>query len=257
VILGQPGTFAVCLHLVTLWALAKEHDALAGITLAVSSYKPQIGALVGAFLLLWALRFGRRRFLISAVVAFGALMAASFALLPSWLGDWLAQAAQYAGYTRIGSPVWVIAHLYLPFLGTPGEVALSGLLVALMGWAWWRVIWRREAALFDWTAALTLAVTHLIALRTATPHFVAYLPILVFAFREVARADRRLGAVKVAGLMIAINVGLWALFLSTVVRQFEHAINYLPVPIGGLALLWLMRARWWRGRPARAEAGAA
>lgn len=255
VFLGQPGTFVVCLQMVALWALGKNRDVLAGVLLAISTYKPQIGLLIIPFLLLWGLRYGQRQFVIAFVVASAVIVGASFLLLPSWLGDWLAQVAQYTGYTRIGSPVWVIAHVYLPFLGTPGEVVLTVLALLFLAWTWWRVLWRREAALYEWTAALTLAITHLIALRTATPHFVAYIPVLVFTFCEVARADRRTGNLKVVGLMVALNVALWALFLSTVVRQFEHPANYLPLPLGSLALLWLMRRRWWAVRPRPVAAG--
>ncbi|MBX3082633.1 MAG: DUF2029 domain-containing protein [Anaerolineae bacterium] len=257
VILGQPGTFVVCLQIVALWALAKDRDVLAGVLLAVSTYKPQIGIFILPFLLLWGLRVGRRRFVIVFIVSFAALMLASFLLLPAWLGEWLQQTAQYTGYTRIGSPVWVIAHVYLPFLGTAGEIVITALLVLFMLWAWWRVIWRREHNLFDWTAALSLAVTHLVALRTATPHFVAYLPVLVFSFRELARSDRRTGTGRVLIAMLALNVALWVLFLTTVEGRFESPLCYLPIPWGSLILLWLMRNRWWNARPSVKLQGAA
>jgi hypothetical protein len=250
--LGQPGIVVYFLEVLTLWALAKHrvnYDHVAGAALALSTIKPQMGFLIVPFLLLWGLRARRWRFVGAFVVVWGGLMLASFILQPSWFGDWLSQLRLYPEYTAIGSPVWIIAHVYLPFLGQIGEMAINILLVVLMMWAWWRVLWRRDSALFDWTIALTLTVTHLVALRTATPHFVVFSYVLVFYFREITRANRRSGPLIVAGIMIALAVGLWVLFLTTVVNRFEHPVVYLPLPFGSLILLLLTRQQWWRAKP--------
>ncbi len=247
--LGQPGVAVACMELIALWALAKDHDTLAGIVLAVSTLKPPVGIFIVPFLLLWGLRYRRWRFVISFSALFGVLFIASFLLLPSWLSDWLKQVGTYSGYTEIGSPVWIITSIYLPFLGTPGELVIDGLLVLLMLWAWYRVLLRREIALFDWTAALTLTITHLVAPRTATPHFVVFVLVFVFYFREIMRADYKDGARLVAGIMISTTVILWTLFLTTLTGKLEHPINYLPLPFGALMALWIWRRRWWEARP--------
>lgn len=252
IFLGQPGVVVVCLHLITLWALAKDRDLVAGIVLAISTYKPQLGFLFYPFLLLWALRVRRWRFLSAFVATFGALMLISFVLEPTWLRDWLQQISQYTSYTEIGSPVWVINQRLLPF-GSAGEWIMNAALMVFMLVYWWRVIWLRQYALFDWTAALTLVITHLIALRTATPHYVAYYCVLVFCFRELARSNRRTGTWLALGAMLALLVISWAIFLTTRDRSFEHAINYVPLPLGALVVLWLMRQRWWSARPSIRE----
>ncbi len=239
--LGQPGTMVVCLEIVALWALAKNHDVLAGFVLALSTFKPQLGFLIIPFLLLWAARSGRWRFVISFVIVVGVLFGASFVLLPSWLTEWLAQTSLYTSYTRIGSPVWIVANIYLPFLGQPGELAISAILVGLVLWAWVPIIWRRDNSLFDWTAALTLTVTHLILIRTATPHFVVTLLVIVFYFRELYRSG---GPWPVLATMIVLTVGLWWLFLATLVNHFESPVVYLPLPWGSLILLVLTWRRW-------------
>lgn len=86
-LLGQPGTFVACLILLTIWALAKGHDTLAGVLLAISLIKPTVGFLIIPFLGLWALRFRRWRFVISFVGLSAVLVMTSFILLPSWLSD--------------------------------------------------------------------------------------------------------------------------------------------------------------------------
>ncbi|HVO41199.1 MAG TPA: glycosyltransferase family 87 protein [Aggregatilineales bacterium] len=253
--LGQMGTVVACLELLTVWALVKGYDAPAGVLLAISTFKPQIGFLIIPFLLLWSLRFRRWRFVVSFGWAALVILGLSFALLPTWLTEWLAQTASYAGYTRTGSPVSIVTTDLLPFLGRPGELGINAALVILLLWAWVHALWKREAAWFVWTAALSLTVTHLIAIRTATPHFVVFLIVLVFCFREImrlrigsGRALATVGAIMVAATMIALGIGLWVLFLATLENRFESPLNYLPLPFGCLIILCLTRRRWWAER---------
>jgi hypothetical protein len=242
--LGQPGTVVVCLELLTLWAIVRGHDIPAGIMLAVSTFKPQLGFLILPFLLLWALRFKRWRFLSALTVTGIVLYGASFLMVPSWVTEWLAQTRLYTGYTQIGSPVSIITGDYLPFLDGAGELILSVLLMIAVLWAWYQVLWQRRTDLMIWTAALSLTVTHTIALRTATPHYVVFLIVLVFGFRELYRTDPRWGSALVLAAMIILGVALWVLFLATLQNRFENAINYLPLPFGSLVVLWLTRKRW-------------
>jgi hypothetical protein len=60
-------------------------------------------------------------------------------------------------------------------------------------------------------------------------------------FRALQR--RRGGAWLVLLLEVVMLVGLWALFLTTVVEKFEHPIVYLPLPFGLVAVFALAR-RW-------------
>ncbi|MCZ7544114.1 MAG: DUF2029 domain-containing protein [Anaerolineae bacterium] len=119
--LGQPGLAVYFFEVLALWALARGRGALAGTALALSTIKPQMGFLVVPVLLLWGLWTRRWRFVAAFAGVWGALMALSFLALPSWFGSWLDQLGQYPSYTAIGSPLWVLTHLYLPFLGPTSE----------------------------------------------------------------------------------------------------------------------------------------
>lgn len=254
ILLGQPGIAVYFLEVLTLWALVKGREELAGVALALSTIKPQMGFLFVPFLLLWGLRERRWRFVGAFTALWSGLMLLSFLVLPSWLGEWLGQVGQYTAYTAIGSPVWVLTRVYLPFLGAAGEVVISGVLLALLAWAWYRVIWRRRADEFGWTAALTLTITHLIALRTATPHFVVFIVPLVFYFKVLTDADRRRCSLMVLLIEAVLLIGLWGLFLTTVQAKFEHPAMYLPLPFGMLFLLLISRSLW-RGQPPMIPAG--
>lgn len=242
-LLGQPGLLVYGLHVLALWAFARRRDALAGVALALSTVKPQMGFLLIPFLLLVGLSLRRWRFL-AAFAGAGALLAGlSFALVPTWLGDWLAQIEQYPSYTALGAPVWIVARHYLG-LGAVAEWVANAALWALLAWAWVMVLWRRRGERLDWTVMLTLTVTHLSAVRTATPHFVVFTIPLLFYLRGLTLRQRN-GARLSAAILLALLVIPWVHFVLTVEGEFEHPTLYLPVPFGMLALLWLTRRQWW------------
>jgi hypothetical protein len=112
-ILGQVSHLVFFLEVLAIWALARERQSLAGVALALSAIKPQMGYLIIPFLLLWGLRERHWRFVGTFVAGFGLLLVGSFVLQPSWVGDWLAEIGRYQSYTAVGSPVWVIAQYYL------------------------------------------------------------------------------------------------------------------------------------------------
>jgi hypothetical protein len=242
-ILGQPGHVVYFMQVATLWALAKGRDRLAGVALALSTIKPQMGFLLVPFLLLWAWRARRWRFIGAFAAIWGGLMIASFALLPSWLSDWIDQLRRYPSYTAFGSPVWIVTRKYLG-LGAAGEWAANLILWAVMLWAWYGALFLRQAERVDWAIMLTLTITHLSAARTATPHFVVFTIPLVFYFRALSRETQR-GALWVALILLALLVWPWAQFLLTIEGDFEHSSLYLPLPFGMLILLWATRRYWW------------
>lgn len=251
-LLGQPGLLVYFLEILAIWALYKRSDGLAGVALALSTIKPQMGFLIVPFLLLWGLRNKRWRFIIGFGAFFGILMIASFLLVPTWLSDWLAQVALYPSYTEIGSPVWVVANF--PWLaindvtgkwevvdgfGNIIELAVNALLVLWMLWAWFTVLIKNQSQRFLWTVMVTLLVTHMIAPRTATPHYVVFIPVLIFCLKQ-------LGSIRSALLLVALFFIPWAHFLATVVGEFEHPTLYPPIPFLVLIVLWFTRERWWR-----------
>lgn len=242
--LGQAGHLVYLCQVLVLWGLARSHDRLAGGALALSTIKPQMGFLLVPFLLLVGLILGRRRFVAAFLVTFGVLLGASFALLPSWLGEWLEQVRLYPSYTAIGAPVWVVTQYYLG-LGDIGEWSVTALLWALLGWAWYMVLWRKRTERLAWTVMLTLTITHLSAVRTATPHFVVFTIPLLFYLKRLSQYGEH-GRRWIAVILLGTFVLPWVQFILTVEGRFEHPSLYLPVPFGMLLLLWVTRKAWWR-----------
>jgi hypothetical protein len=248
-ILGQPGLVVYFLEVLAIWGLSKNQDRLAGVALALSTLKPQMGFLIVPFLLLWGLATRRWQFVGAFALAFGLLAAVSFILLPTWLSDWLAQLRLYTSYTALGSPVWIVTQYYLG-LGTVGELLVNLLLYSFMVWAWYMALIAGKHERFLWTITLSLTVTHLTATRTATPHYVVFIIPLIFYLKLLTQHYRRQGGLWAALILMALLVIPWVHFVNTVAGEFEHPTVYLPLPFGMLLLLWLTRAQWWNSSPA-------
>ncbi len=249
-ILGQPGLFVYWLEVLALWAIVRQRDNLAGVALALSTLKPQMGFLIVPFILLWALRYRRWRLLIAFTATMLLLLGASFLLQPGWLGDWLAQLGLYPSYTALGSPVWIIV---IHYLGLPSisEWIAAAFFVGVMLWGWWLALrpglpsadW---STTFLWAAVLTLTITHLIAPRTATPHYVVFIIPLIALFAVWSRRHRRQANLWIGLTLMLSLIVPWLHFLITLEGRFEHPTVYLPLPFLALALLLLLRRAWWK-----------
>ncbi len=237
ILLGQFAVVVFALIVVALWAIQQGRDGLAAVCLALSTVKPHMVFLLIPLLLLWAVYRRRWRLVFGFGGAMAALILSPMLLVPTWPADFVAWVVRYPGYTAIGSPVWTLTHYFFPRLGTPTEVAVDGALLVYLLYQWWTGAGIRVgAARFHWLIALTLIVTNLIALRTATTNYVVlYLPLLII-FKALTVRYPKGGAWAVAGLQLAGLVGLWALFVTTVQGDYEHPIMYLPLPFTLLAV---------------------
>ena len=239
ILLGQLAGLIFLWTAGVLYALKQERYVVAGMLLALTTIKPQMSVFFIPALVLWAIGQRRWRFLIAAAATMVLLMGASFALLPGWLPQFVGQIGRYPSYTAIGSPIWIIIHHYLPHTGfhlgqataTLLEIGLSGLLVLYLVFQWRHLPQARVASgLFHWLIGMTLIITNLVVLRTATTNYVAlYIPLL---FCLKAAADRwSKGNWLLVTFYLLSTVAGWALFTITVEGRLEHAIMYLPLPV--------------------------
>lgn len=244
IILGQ---FAGLLYLWIvgcLLALKHERDVLAGVLLALTTIKPQMSYLLIPALLIWALGQKRWRFMGTFGMVMLLLFGFSFLLLPGWLSSFVAQVLFYPSYTVTGSPLWVVTGYYWPQLGKPVEMAAIGLLLLALFWQW-----RRLPRLpvgsdhFLFIMGLTLIITNMIIVRTATTNYIImYIP-LFMVLREIGRRVRH-GQGWVALILGGSFLLTWALFLVTLQGDQEHPITYLPLPLFLLLALAAGRRAW-------------
>jgi hypothetical protein len=226
----------------SLYALKSQRDLLAGALMALTTVKPQVTLLVIPALFLWAVGQRRHRFIGGFLLTIACLAGASFLFLPGWLAGFIDQVRYYPDYTVTPPPLWVITGYYFPVLGKPVENLLSILLLLFLAYEW-RHLFHLHAGSdrFLIVIGLTLVITNMIIIRTATTNYVVlYIP-LFWSLRHVATRLRygNMLVVLFYGLSTAM---MWLLFLATVEGDFEHPVMYLPLPFALLILLiWATR----------------
>lgn len=252
VIVGQFAVLEALIILAAFMFYMEGRDGLAGIFLALSVAKPQMAVLFIPFLGLHALVKRRWRMLLFAGLTCAFLLLVSELLLPGWMLDWYQQLRDYPSYTAIGSPVSILAGFF-PQWARIIDTLLSALLGMGMLWAW-RCSCRGGEEMARWAAMVTLVVTNLIVVRTATTNYVILLPVLLYMARGWILRDPRCGRIGTYALMITLLIGVWWLFLTTVDGNVEGIAPYLPLPI--LTLLGVMTSPQARVCLSRKQANA-
>lgn len=244
ILLGQVAGLVYFGLVLSLWALHRRAEELAGVALAFCTIKPQMVYLIIPALLWWGWQHKRRQFLIYFAITLTVLAGVSLLFVPSWPLDFLNQLLTYnsyeaLGYTNIGSPVWIISHVYFVILGRGGEMVMIAGLLILTGYAWWH--YHHQPQTFHWLVGLTLLTTNLITPRAATTNYIVLL-LPLFLFFAILSRRVPYGNAWVLAIQCVALVGLWGLFGATVKGNFEGPELYLPLPLFiGAALMWYRR----------------
>ncbi len=247
VMVGQFAVFEALLLTAALVAIQQRRDVAAGLLLSLALAKPQMAFLLIPYVLLWGVSARRWR-LVASGILFPLLWGwLALLLVPDWPILWLRQVVDYPAYTALGSPVSIAASVF----ARGAKAVTAGVTAALAIYLlveWWLSLGGDDRK-FQWAAQLTLVITNLIALRTATTNYVVLLPALcLIAAVWQERRGRRVNVFLVTALLV-LGVGVWALFLATVQGNVESALLYLPTPV--LCLLGLWWVRWWARREPR------
>ncbi len=245
VIVGQFAVIEAVLMIGALFAIQRREDSLAGILLGLSIAKPQMPFLLIPFVLLWGISRRRWALVLTTLISIAALMTGSLVLMPDWPIQWMRQLLEYPSYTALGSPIAILVD-YLPRGGEFLTAVLTLLLLIYLIWEWILAL-RKDDRWFQWTAAMTLVITNLIALRTATTNFVVLIEALILIFAVWTIRWPQGGRLSVYLVLLAFGVGLWVLFLRTVSGNIESPLMYFPLPF--LTFFGLLWVRWWAIAP--------
>jgi Glycosyltransferase family 87 len=211
--------------------LVREKYFWAGLVLALASIKPQMSALITVWLVAWAaVEWRKRRGLVGGLALTGTfLLAASQALLPGWIWDFLRGLAAYTEYTE---SAYLLKRL---FEGVFGPLAAAATIAFTL-----LVCWRtRHAAVgsvaFAFTYCLVLTVTVLVMPTMSAVYCqILLLPALLLLahhWREIlfGRVPARVAAILMATTVIAPWV------LATFIVPLWIALPHLRIP-----KLWLL-----------------
>jgi hypothetical protein len=253
IILGQFAIIEALLIAGGLLAIQRNQDGIAGILLALSISKPQMSFMLLPFVIFWAISRRRWVLIISTLGTIVLLVGASIVLLPGWVLDWIQQVLSYPEYTTTKPPVGIIADLF-PTISSWINLILTCVFILYLIWEWVLAL-RKGDRWFQWTAAMTILITNLIVVRTATTNYLAMVPGLIIVFSVIVDRWQKRGAITVVLLLLCLLFGLWSLFLATVEGNLENPAMYIPLPIFMLLSLWWIR--WWFIRPTRLPLGTA
>jgi hypothetical protein len=148
-----------------IFLLAKNRLVLAGILLAISSFKPQFTTVLIPWLMIWTVSNWRRRQPLawSFAASMSALVGASEWFLPGWIGDFLRTVNAYTRYTFGSSllDLWFTHHV------APFAAAAVTLGVLALCWPYRHYPANSPASLA--AVSLVLATT-LVVIPTLAPH---------------------------------------------------------------------------------------
>jgi hypothetical protein len=228
---------------------------LAGIFLAVSTFKPQFTIVMVPWLAIWTVRDWRRRqslawsFLTSMLLLIGV----SEWLLPNWIGDFLRVVHAYRQYTfgRSLLDLWFTPH--------GGPIVAAALLLAVLALSWQYLRHPASSPGFFLVISLILAAT-LTVIPTLAPHTqLLLLPgfLCLYHYRGVASGSTLLArsALVAVWLLLAWQwVIVTGLAAAAALRPARDLLSWWQVPLYTSPLLplavvfalgCLIRTRTW------------
>lgn len=219
---------AAALIAITLFLMYADHLILAGVCLALSTFKPQFTVALVPWLALWTLADWRRRRSLAAgfLATMLLFLAISQWLLPAWLPSFLRVLRAYRHYTY--------GHSLLDVWLTPrfGVVASAAVLLAV-----WALCWRdrRQPAnspRFLLASSLLLAAT-VVVIPSLAPHVqLLLLPGMLCLLRDRATLVSS-GVVSRLGLLAA-----WVVLAWPWVAAFALLLARLWLPAAELHRFW-------------------
>ena len=244
IINGNPSVFVALFIVLAFLTIRVEQDALAGFFLAFATLKPQMLVLLIPFVLIWAFSHRRWTLINSTLASLVILVVVGYFLDSKWIMENLQQIFAYPDYTLPGSPGAIFAE-WLPGVGNQMGWVLTVFMAGILLWEW-RAAWKQDFQWFLWTACLTLTVTNLIGVRTATANYIALLPAVLLVFKVWDERWGVLGRWLVIVSSVLLFGGLWWLFLATIQlsdQPIQNPIMFFPLPF--FLLIGLYWVRHW------------
>jgi cell division protein FtsW (lipid II flippase) len=103
---------------------------------------------------------------------------------------------------------------------------------------------------FLWVAYLTLVISQWIGIQTDPGNFVVLFPVVILVLAMIDERWHTGGRVFVILSLLALLVGIWAIFLNTVEygdQPIQSAVMFFPLP--AFLFLTLYWVRWWAVQP--------
>ncbi len=232
---GNPSILAAFFTISALLAIRNEHDVLAGILLGFATIKPQVIVLLLPLIIIWAISRRRLRLIASTAATVGILIVFATAMMPGWIGQNLAQISAYPTYTLASSPRAVFEEWWSE-IGSQLGTILTVLLVLILFWQW-RKAWKQDFQILFPIVMITLVITTMVGIATATANYIVLFPGLILIFSTWESNSPRYGRGLVLLTIFILFIGLWILFFSTLNGRTQSPVMFFPIPIFLLIML--------------------
>jgi hypothetical protein len=225
--------------------LERSNDWLFGVCIALSTIKPQVVLIPIGCLLVWLVFARRWRAVFSFGVSILCLVVISAFFIPDWIIQNWREIVRYPSYNPPGTPATALAAVWGAWGNTVGWFLSIGVLV-ILAFIWFRARgkdWNEGVVALYWTIILA----PLSGLQTDTGN--EWFLLLPIAWLAAGRAGKSISlSYRYYLVLIAILIGLWWLFLATLIKGVQpqqHPMMLFPLPVflAGLALwdAWRMR----------------
>ena len=236
--LQNPSLLAAFFIATTFFLLCTDHLVLAGVMLAVSTFKPQFVIVLIPWLALWTLGDWRRRRPLawSFLASMFLLLGISEWLLPHWIPSFLSVASAYRHYTYGHSvlDVW--------FTPTWGPIVAAFVLLVVLALCWKHRQQSSDSLDFIVVTSLVLATT-VVIIPTLAPHAqLLFLPgiLCLLQSETLASSSRTLssGALRYAALRRVVLAAIWTLLAWPWIAAFALLLAAIVVPANNLLRFW-------------------
>jgi len=233
IILGQFTLHVTFFLASALLALRRRRDAWAGVALAFTSIKPQMVIFIVPWIVLWAVSQRRWRFVGGLLGCSVLLGIGSLALFPRWPICFVGSMMRYSAVAGGRNPMAVLIGLFWPNGSVIVCYGLSLFLLGVMLVAWWRG-WADTGKGFIETTHWTIVVSLLVLFQTGTTNQVMLLiPFAAWLWTKL----KHLKSWKALSVLVALQLAVWMLFLTTIKGDWENPIMFLPLPLISLIIL--------------------
>ncbi len=238
ILLGQFTLHVLLFLILAVVGLRQKRDGWAGFFLAATSIKPQMVLLAGLWLMFWAIRRRRWRFVGSTLASGVGMFAASLLLFPRWPLSFMADLGRYVERASGLNPLDVLIGTLIPGGSVALRWGITAVLLLLLLWAWARALRRSDDALFDHALYWGITTNLLIFFQTgSTNQILLLLPLAAWLRLLYAR----FGGWVTGTAVLSLTLTPWFLFITTISGNYENPLLLLPLPL--LALVILL-GRW-------------
>jgi hypothetical protein len=243
-LLGQPALLAFAVIVLSVWAIVRGSERLAGMALGLTWIKPQLAFLLFPGVLLWAALRRRRQVWLWAAGTFAVILLLPMMLQPGWVGHFIHRLFEYDQYSPFIPPAVLLARACCaPVANWLGPLIVCLLLGATL-WGWWRTIRSHRPADFLWAVGMTLITTTAVAPQISTVNQVVLVLPIIGLVRQLYSKGRA-GWVAALVLLVFWGATLWLLSwlppVATATPRYpvEHRV-LSPILPSTLAVLWLV-----------------